>query len=297
MQWLASEQDRARAADGQAPDLQNRCDATETTQRRKTVAGDDAVCYFPPAIDKVICLRHKVLREGRLASTEFPAAASRRCADAPRQNLARYGPRQLDLVQLVALVLGSGGKKSACATAQALLARFPNPTDLGRADMDGLLAIPDVGIARATRLVAACELGRRMTIPAVESRLMVRGPEDLAGLLHGELGGLDREHVLGVYLDSRHRVRAVRTISVGTLDASLVHPREVFRPAVMMQAAALVVAHNHPSGCAHPSGDDLELTRRLDRCGRLLGIELLDHVIVGDGDLVSIREYGWPSAP
>ena len=87
---------------------------------------------------------------------------------------------------------------------------------------------------------------------------------------------------------------AVRTVSVGTLNASLVHPREVFRPAVTLQAAALVVAHNHPSGCARPSGDDLELTRRLARCGGLLGIELLDHLIVGDGEVASIREQGWP---
>ncbi len=132
--------------------------------------------------------------------------------------------------------------------------------------------------------------------PSAPDRLRVRGPDDLTGLLSRELGGLDREHVLGIYLDARHCVLALRTVSVGTLDASLVHPREVFRPAVALQAAAVVVAHNHPSGCPQPSGDDLELTRRLARCGRLLGIELLDHLVVGDGELVSIREHGWPGA-
>ena len=102
--------------------------------------------------------------------------------------------------------------------------------------------------------------------------------------------------MVALYLDARHAMLALRTVSVGTLDASLVHPREVFRPAVGLQAAAVVLAHNHPSGCPRPSGDDLELTRRLIRCGRLLGIELLDHLVVGDREVVSIRETGWPAA-
>jgi DNA repair protein RadC len=154
-----------------------------------------------------------------------------------------------------------------------------------------------MGPVRSARLQAACELGRRLTAGTVAPGLRIRGPEDLADLLDRELGGLDREHFLGIYLDARHRLRAVRTVSVGTLDASLVHPREVYRPAVGLQAAAVIVAHNHPSGSARPSGDDLELTRRLARGGRLLGIELLDHLVVGDGELVSIREYGWPDPP
>lgn len=214
--------------------------------------------------------------------------------DRARERLCRHGPRSLGLADLVAIVLGPGGRNPARHVAWSLLDRYPDARELARLPVDTLRSLPGIGLTRATRFAAARELGRRLErAPATELPL-VRGPGDLEPLLRRELGGLDREHVLGLYLDARHRLLAVRTISIGTLDASLVHPREVFRPAVGLQAAAVVVAHNHPSGCAQPSGDDLELTRRLARCGRLLGIELLDHVVVGDAGLVSIREYGWP---
>ncbi len=202
--------------------------------------------------------------------------------------------RHLGTAELLTLVLGPGGSLAAPLVARGLLERYPQPGLLASQPAEILLSLPGMGPARAARLQAACELGRRLRQQSAELGRRVRAPGDLAELLQQELGGLDREHFLGVYLDARHRVRAVRTVSVGTLNASLVHPREVFRPAVALQSAALIVAHNHPSGCAHPSGDDLELTRRLARCGGLLGIELLDHLIVGGAEMVSIREHGWP---
>jgi DNA repair protein RadC len=213
------------------------------------------------------------------------------------RRLLRYGPRCLATGELLALVLGPGGATPASEMARRLLEWFPEPADLVRQPAAVLQGLPGMGPVRAARLRAACELGYRLSRPERTERLRVRGPDDLAGLLVAELGGLDREHFLGIYLDARHRVLTIETVSIGTLNASLVHPREVYRPAVSLQAAALVVAHNHPSGCAQPSGDDLELTRRLARSGRLLGIELLDHLVVGDGELVSIREHGWPESP
>ena len=203
----------------------------------------------------------------------------------------------LGTAELLTLVLGPGGSMPAPLVARRLLSLYPEAGALARQSPENLQQVPGMGPARVARLQAACELGRRLNVPDATQRLRVRGPEDLEALLSRELGGLDREHFLGIYLDARHRVLTVQTVSVGTLNASLVHPREVYRAAVGLQAAALVVAHNHPSGCAQPSGDDLELTRRLARCGSLLGIELLDHLVVGDGDLVSIREYGWPGPP
>ena len=119
-------------------------------------------------------------------------------------------------------------------------------------------------------------------------------PQDLLPLLEEEFRGCDREHFLAVLLDARHRVLSIETVAIGCLDASLVHPRELFRGAVALGAAAVIAAHNHPSGCATPSPDDLGLTGRLARCGRLLGIELLDHIVVGRGEYTSIREHGWP---
>lgn len=217
--------------------------------------------------------------------------------DAPeRTRLWRYGVRHLGTAELLTLVLGPGGRVSAPLVARGLLDLFPQPCMLVRQPAEFLQSLPGMGPARTARLQAACELGRRLQKPARDLGQKVRAPGDLACLLKRELGGLDREHFLGVYLDARHRVMAVRTVSVGTLNASLVHPREVFRPAVALQAAALIVAHNHPSGCARPSGDDLELTRRLARCGGLLGIELLDHLVIGDDEQVSIREHGWPGS-
>jgi DNA repair protein RadC len=213
-----------------------------------------------------------------------------------RRRLFRHGARPLATSELLAIVLGPGGRVPALDVAHGLLRRFPEPTDLARQPALVLQGLRGMGQVRAARLRAACELGFRLAGATAAGGTRIGGPADLEGLLVAELGGLDREHFLGLFLDARHRVLAVETVSVGTLNASLVHPREVFRPAVALQAAAVVVAHNHPSGCARPSGDDLELTRRLARSGRLLGIELLDHLVVGDGDVVSIREYGWPDA-
>lgn len=241
-------------------------------------------------------MEHNTLRNGEELLAPGLGADTTSAGGVVRQKLLRHGPRSLDLADLVAIVLGPGGAEPAPKVAWALLERFPDPGSLARMPADVLQMVPGLGPGRAVRFAAARELGRRLAQPAQPARLRVRGPDDLAGLLRRELGGLDREHVLGVFLDARHCVLAVRTVSVGTLEASLVHPREVFRTAVALQAAALVVAHNHPSGCAQPSGDDLELTRRLARCGRLLGIELLDHLVVGDDEMVSIREYGWPGA-
>jgi DNA repair protein RadC len=212
-----------------------------------------------------------------------------------RQRLLRHGARNLGTAELLTLVLGPGGRPGPALVARLLLERYPEPAHLARQPLEALLGLPGMGPGRAGRLQAACELGRRLSGPAAAPGLRVTGPEAITGLLRRELGGLDREHVLALYLDARHCLLALRTVSVGTLDASLVHPREVFRPAVNLQAAAVVLAHNHPSGCSRPSGDDLELTRRLIRCGRLLGIELLDHLVVGDSEVTSIREAGWPA--
>lgn len=207
----------------------------------------------------------------------------------------RRGVRRLADAELLVRVLGPG-RPAAGDVARELLARWGGVARIAAQHPVALARTRGVGRARAWRLVAALELGRRACGPAVRRGLAVRRPEDLHPLLRRELRGLDRERFLALYLDTRHRVLAVETVSIGSLNASLVHPREVFQPAVAMAAAALVVAHNHPSGCPSPSADDLELTARLDGCGELLGIALLDHLVVGDDEIVSIREHGWPTA-
>jgi DNA repair protein RadC len=217
-------------------------------------------------------------------------------AESPLARLYRFGPRILSASELLAQVLGGGGPVPAGELALRLLAAAGSLSTLARLQAHALAAAPGLGRVRAARLSAAFELGRRSDLDARSVGRRVRGPDDLNRLLTAELVGLDREHFVALYLDSRHRIAAVQTISVGTLNASLVHPREVFRPAVAMGAAAVIVAHNHPSGCARPSREDIALTERLCRSGELLGIELLDHLVVGDDEIVSMRAHVWPDS-
>ncbi|MFO7654557.1 MAG: DNA repair protein RadC [Candidatus Krumholzibacteriia bacterium] len=236
----------------------------------------------------------KEIRDQGGGSRRVPAPRHGPGAPAARERLLSVGPRPLAAWELLALVLGPGASGPAGRVASALLERWGSPAALAAARPLELLALPGMDRGRTARVSAALELGRRAAAAAWQPGLAVRGPHDLAPVLLGEFGRRRREHFVAVYLDARHRVVTLETVAVGTLDASLVHPREVFRPAVALGAAAVVVAHNHPSGCAQPSRDDLELTARLDRCGRLLGIELLDHLVVGASEVLSLRETGWP---
>jgi DNA repair protein RadC len=207
---------------------------------------------------------------------------------------SRYGPSGLTNGELITSVLGPGGPATAAETATRLLASFSGLGALAAERPAALAREFGLGPTRAARLLAAFELGFRAGGPPRRAGFAVRSPADVHPLLREEFRGLDRERFLALYLDTRHRIQAAETVSIGSLNASLVHPREVFKPAVAMSAAAVIVAHNHPSGDARPSGDDIDLTARLDRCGDLLGIALLDHLVVGDGEIISIREYGWP---
>lgn len=201
------------------------------------------------------------------------------------------------MAELLSCILGPGGTVAPGVVAERLLDRYADLGELASAPPQVLATGYGLGPSRCARLLAAFELGLRAREPVARRGLVVRRPEDLHPLLRAEFRGLDRERFLALYLDSRHRVQAVETVSIGSLNASLVHPREVFKPAIALSAAAVIVAHNHPSGNASPSGDDLDLTARLDRCGDLLGVALLDHLVVGDTEVTSIREYGWPTGP
>ncbi|MCE7871278.1 DNA repair protein RadC [bacterium CPR1] len=194
--------------------------------------------------------------------------------------MVQYGPRGLEDWELMALLLG---------TPRPDLARELVREDLRELSLESLQERPGVGLARASTVLAAVELGRRLhrqTGPPVTS------PQE-AYLLVADLAELRKEHFRCLYLDARRRLLASETISIGTLTASLVHPREVFQPAVARSAASLLVAHNHPSGDPEPSAEDLALTRRLRQAGDILGIELVDHLVVGRGSYVSLKELGY----
>ena len=209
----------------------------------------------------------------------------------PRERLFARGPGALGEAELLACVLGTGLQgEDALSLAQSLLGRHPAGA-LARLPASELAAERGLGEARAARLAAALELGRRWSDPAPGAPEPVDSPRRALRELGG-LGSLKKEHFVALYLDACHRPLHRETVSVGTLTASLVHPREVFAPALERPAAALIVAHNHPSGDPQPSREDRETTRRLCEAGRILGLPVLDHIIVAARGYFSFRERG-----
>lgn len=205
----------------------------------------------------------------------------------------RVGPSALGDHELVALVLGHGhGGRSASDLAAALLEAAGGLHGLARATPDELQRITGIGSARAAQVLAAVELGRRSLARAPRARTQLTSPREVAAYLMPEFGSCAVEQFGVVLLDTKHRVLKTRLLSVGSLDTSVVHPRELFRAAVLGGAAAVVLFHNHPSGDPTPSREDCELTRRLVAAGDLMGIDVLDHVILADTRYVSLRESG-----
>ena len=211
-----------------------------------------------------------------------------------RRHVLARGAGGLPDREVLAVLLAAGGSGSSMAVAERLLMRAGSLSGLAGIHPVELVRMRGLGPGLTARLLAALEIGTRATCDRRQDRIRVRRPEDLHALLRSRFTGLDRERFLALYLDTRHRVLTVETVSIGTLNLSVVHPREVFKLAVALSAAAVIVAHNHPSGCSTPSAEDLDLTARLDRCGQLLGIPLLDHLVAGADRIVSIREEGWP---
>lgn len=223
-------------------------------------------------------------------------------SDRPRERLWAQGPEVLSNAELLAIVLGTGHAataRSALTLAHDLL-RWARGRAAGGGDQHGLrylagarpdelCQLPGVGPAKAVRIVAAVELGRRLAAAGPRPTRVHRA-SDVAALLHDEMRYHRREHLRVVLLSTRRDVIAVDTVSIGGLDGTVVHPREVFRTAIQRSASALILVHNHPSGDPTPSPDDLEVTRRLIEAGRIVGIDVLDHVILGDRRYVSLRE-------
>ena len=198
-------------------------------------------------------------------------------------------PGSLAEADLLAVLLGHRDD----TVAREVLRDHPVPDRLWRVEAEDLVAYPGVGPAAAARVVACLELGRRAGAwPRGDSPSVAR-PEDAVALLASRVRGQDREQFWALALDTKNRLIREISVSVGSLNASIVHPRELFKSAVRVSAASVVVVHNHPSGDPTPSGADIQLTRRLARAGDVLGIELLDHVVIGDGGRwASLRELG-----
>jgi DNA repair protein RadC len=211
--------------------------------------------------------------------------------DRPREKLQRLGAAALGDNELVAAVFGSGqAATSALDLANRVLERTGGIDGLARARHDELTQLPGIGSARAAQVLAAVELGRRTLTRAVRHRVQITSPRMVAELLLPLYGNRPVEQFGVVLLDTKHRVMRTTIVTVGTLDASIVHPREVFREAAAAGAAAIVVFHNHPSGDPEPSDEDVQLTHRLIAAGVLMGIDVIDHVILGHVRYCSMKE-------
>ncbi|MBN2367963.1 DNA repair protein RadC [Candidatus Woesearchaeota archaeon] len=208
----------------------------------------------------------------------------------PRERLMEKGPAVLSNSELMAIILGKGTRQmNVLEMSKGILSRY-DLRRLSEENVSSLCSIHGLGSAKACQIVACFELGRRLTSSSSEPKAMISCAEDVFRLLHPGMRLKKREHLIGLFLNTRKRVMKQEILSIGTLDASTIHPREILKPAIKESAAAIIIAHNHPSGDPGPSREDIDITKQIIRASKLIGIPLLDHIIIGDNCYVSLRE-------
>jgi len=213
-------------------------------------------------------------------------------SERPRERLQQYGAEALSSQEILALILGRGIKgESVMVTAQRLLSSFGNVKNISEASLEELSAVKGIGPAKASQLNAAFELARRKDLHDGE-QIAVRSHQDVIKLVKQQLKGKKKEQFLILCLDTRNNLIKISTIATGTLDASLVHPREVFKEAIQSLSSSIILVHNHPSGNPEPSDADIDITKRILETGRIVGIDVLDHIIVANNNSFSFKEKG-----
>lgn len=212
----------------------------------------------------------------------------------PRERMQRLGADALSTQEILALILGRGiSGESVMVTVQRMLSHFGSLRGIAGASVEEMAQVRGIGLAKACQIKAAFELAMRLEVaPEPGEKQSVKTPEDVAKMVQGRLRGEKKEHFLTVLLDTRGQVIKTVEVSIGSLDSSIVHPREVFKEALSASAASVIFVHNHPSGNPEPSTDDIELTKRLAQAGEIMGIDVLDHVIIGDSKYVSLKRQG-----
>lgn len=214
-------------------------------------------------------------------------------AERPRERLVQVGPTAVSTAELLAILLRTGVPgENVVRLAERLLIQFKDLPGLARASIPELMTVHGIGEAKAIEIKAALEIGRRLLASAPQEKPRVTSPADAANLLMSEMMFLEKEHLKLVLLDTRNNVLGTPTIYVGSLNTSVIRVAELFRAAIKENAAAFIVAHNHPSGDPSPSPEDIRVTRQLAQAGKLLDIEVLDHVIIGHQRYVSLKERG-----
>ena len=214
-------------------------------------------------------------------------------SDRPRERLAELGPQSLTNAELIAILLRVGIQgENSVQMGQRLLQEFGGIHGLHRATVMEISQQRGMGLAKAAQIKAAIELGVRLRLEAPEERPAIHGPADAAALVQYEMAALPTENLRVITLDTRNKVMSIEKIYVGSLNASTVRVGELFRPAVHRNAASIIVLHNHPSGDPTPSPEDVALTRSIVQAGKLLDIEVLDHLVIGQGKWISLKERG-----
>lgn len=214
-------------------------------------------------------------------------------SERPRERLLRYGPGALSNAELLAIILRTGTQEeNAVRLAQRLVTVYGNLAGLVQANAMELAAEKGLGPAKVAQVKAALELGRRMLLESPEERPQVRSPADAANLVMSEMSFLEQEHLRVMLLDTKNRVLDTTEVYVGSLNTSLIRVGELFRAAIRSNCAGLIVLHNHPSGDPTPSPEDVAVTRQIVEAGKLLDIEVLDHLIIGRQRFVSLKERG-----
>lgn len=213
--------------------------------------------------------------------------------DRPRERLARLGPQALSSAELIAILLRVGVPgENAVQVGQRLLTHFGGITGLHRAAFEEVIDQHGVGPAKAAQIKAAIELGRRLTLESPDERPSINSPADAASLIQYEMSAFEQEHLRVLHLNTRNRVLGMEDVYRGSLNSSQVRVGELFKSAIRRNASAIIVAHNHPSGDPTPSPDDVAITRAIVQAGKLLDIDVLDHLVIGQGRFVSMKERG-----
>ena len=215
-------------------------------------------------------------------------------AERPRERLQQFGVEALSAQEILALILGRGiAGESVTVTAQRLLNRFDGIKGLADATVEELSQVKGIGLAKAAQIKAVFELGKRLeSYPGTGKQPVLTNTAEVVSLVQGRLRGKKKEHFMALLLDTRGQLIRIAEVSVGSLDSSIVHPREVFKEAISASAASVIFVHNHPSGDSEPSKDDIGLTKRLAEAGEIMGIDVLDHIIVCDHSYLSLKARG-----
>ena len=220
-------------------------------------------------------------------------------SERPRERLQRVGPNGLSDQELLALILGRGvSGESVMVTAQKIISKFKSLKALSEASLEELQCLKGLGVAKASQLAACFEIAKRIKIQEENElsekfgRKALTSPDEVYRQIKEKVTSDNKEHFFVISLDSRNKILGIDPISIGTLTASLVHPRETFESAIRKHAAQIIIAHNHPSGSLEPSEDDLKITKRLIEAGKIMGIEVLDHLIITKTSFMSFKEEG-----